>query len=406
MSRVPGPPDPRRPVQRPGHRGPGPVGDPALDLGDHLRHDGPRGRLRGLRHDPAERQQRADQVHVRLDALEHLLLKQQLPQVQPVDGVPLHDLHHRGREVPADVAEPPGDARRGRAEPAGTGRRPPAAPAARPAVRRPARRRRRARRARRRSRRRPRSASRRRARPRRATRAAAATAAAARPRLPARRPRPRSPAKSLSLPYSFRAAGPEPARGPGRDGGCPGAAQDERDRAQYARRPRRVDGAAGRPAAASPAARAGPAPWAGRPRGRARSPPVPDRRSRRTSAAAAAAPRRSLRPRARPPTRRAPRAGHRRGRAAARPRNLRFPGARPPAASRGTPPPRPPCRGRYPDGQRRAEPRRRFRPGQRPGVGEHPGHPPGHQPVHVPPPGDPAKRVDPPLPGTRASAGR
>ena len=63
-------------------------------------------------------------------------------------------------------------------------------------------------------------------------------------------------------------------------------------------------------------------------------------------------------------------------------------------------------RGRHPDGQRRAEPRRRFRPGQRPGVGEHPGHPPGDEPVHVPPPGDPAERVDPPLPGTRASAGR
>jgi hypothetical protein len=82
-------------VQRPGHRGPGPVRDPALDLGDHSRHHGPGGGLGRLGHEVVEAEQRPHQVHVRLDRLQHLLFQQEPPQAEPVDRVTLHDLHDR-----------------------------------------------------------------------------------------------------------------------------------------------------------------------------------------------------------------------------------------------------------------------------------------------------------------------
>ena len=48
-----------------------------------------------------------DEVDVGLDALEQFGFEQQLAQIEPLDGVALEDLDDRGREVPADVAEPP-----------------------------------------------------------------------------------------------------------------------------------------------------------------------------------------------------------------------------------------------------------------------------------------------------------
>ena len=81
-----------------------------------LRDDLAGGAPAGLRHHPAQREQRADQVDVGLDRVEHLRLQQQPLQAEPLDRVGLHDLHHRRREVPPDVAEPAGHPRRRRAE--------------------------------------------------------------------------------------------------------------------------------------------------------------------------------------------------------------------------------------------------------------------------------------------------
>jgi hypothetical protein len=106
-----------RPVERAGDGRAGAVRDPPLDLRDDPGDDLAGGRLRRLRHEVVQAEQRAHQVHVGLDRLEHLRLKQQLPQVQPVDRVPLHHLHHGGRKVGADVAQPAGDLRGGRAQP-------------------------------------------------------------------------------------------------------------------------------------------------------------------------------------------------------------------------------------------------------------------------------------------------
>ena len=105
------------PVERAGDRGPGPLGEPRLQLGDDPADHLPGGLLGLLRHHPVQRQQRADQVHVGLDRLQHLRLQQQPGQVEPLDRVGLHHLHHRAREVLPDVAEPAGHPRRGRAQP-------------------------------------------------------------------------------------------------------------------------------------------------------------------------------------------------------------------------------------------------------------------------------------------------
>ena len=54
------------------------------------------GGLPGLgRDDAVQRQQRGDQVHVRLDRLQHLRLQQHLAQVEPLQRVLLHHLHDR-----------------------------------------------------------------------------------------------------------------------------------------------------------------------------------------------------------------------------------------------------------------------------------------------------------------------
>ena len=51
------------------------------------------------------------------DGLQQLGLEQQLAQAEPVHGVALHHLHDRGREVGADVAEPPRHPRSAAAQP-------------------------------------------------------------------------------------------------------------------------------------------------------------------------------------------------------------------------------------------------------------------------------------------------
>ena len=71
----PGPVRPAGPVQRPGHRRAGPLAQPPLQVPGH-RADHGAGRFPGLLgHHLAQRQQRADQVHVWLDGFQHLRFK-------------------------------------------------------------------------------------------------------------------------------------------------------------------------------------------------------------------------------------------------------------------------------------------------------------------------------------------
>ena len=97
---------------------PGLIGDPSLDLGNDLTHHDPSSPFGGLRHHMTQAHQRAHQVNVGLDRIQQLGLEQHRGQIQSLDGISLHDLHHAGRKVGAYVAEPTGDSRRGRAEPA------------------------------------------------------------------------------------------------------------------------------------------------------------------------------------------------------------------------------------------------------------------------------------------------
>ena len=92
-------------------------GDPLLDLGDHLGDHGASGLSGRLRHHRVQPDQGRHQVHVGLHGAEQLRLEQQCGQVQPLDRIPLHHLHHAGREVGADVAQPTGHLGRGGAEP-------------------------------------------------------------------------------------------------------------------------------------------------------------------------------------------------------------------------------------------------------------------------------------------------
>ena len=94
-------------------------GQALLDLRDHLSDDlagrGPGGVGQQL----VELDEQGDEVQVGLDGAQHLRFQQQLAQVEPVDRVALQHLHHRRREVAADVAEPAGHRRRRGPEPAG-----------------------------------------------------------------------------------------------------------------------------------------------------------------------------------------------------------------------------------------------------------------------------------------------
>jgi hypothetical protein len=56
-------------------------------------------------------QDAGNQVEVRLDLGQQLRLGEQLLQIEPLEGVVLHNLRNRLREVTLDVAEPTGDIR-------------------------------------------------------------------------------------------------------------------------------------------------------------------------------------------------------------------------------------------------------------------------------------------------------
>jgi hypothetical protein len=110
------PVDPRGPVERAGHGGLGLVGDAAFEVVDDLAHH-LAGDVFGLvGHDPVEREQRAHEVDVGLDGVEHLRLQEQAGEVEPLDRVRLHDLHDRAGEVLADVAQPARDLGRRRTQ--------------------------------------------------------------------------------------------------------------------------------------------------------------------------------------------------------------------------------------------------------------------------------------------------
>ncbi len=91
----------------------------ALQLLHHAAHHLPRGILRLLRDDVAQREQRRHQMHVRLDLLQHLRLQQHLRQVQALQRVLLHHPDGGRGEVGADVAEPARHVGRRLAQPAG-----------------------------------------------------------------------------------------------------------------------------------------------------------------------------------------------------------------------------------------------------------------------------------------------
>ena len=91
--------------------------EPLHQFVDDLAHHAARRLLRARRNHPRQRHQVGHQVHVRLHALQHLRLQQHVAQVQTLQRVLLHHLHHRAREVLADVAQPARHARRGVAPP-------------------------------------------------------------------------------------------------------------------------------------------------------------------------------------------------------------------------------------------------------------------------------------------------
>ena len=113
-----------RAVDRAGHRRPGLLRHPALDLAHDRLDDGARRGAGGLRHDPVESDQGADQVDVGLDRGQQLRFEEHRRQLEPIDRVPLHDLDDAGREVGPDVTEPAGDLGRRGAQSGRPGARP------------------------------------------------------------------------------------------------------------------------------------------------------------------------------------------------------------------------------------------------------------------------------------------
>jgi hypothetical protein len=99
------------------HRLPQPLLELLFHLLDH-RPDHHPGRLLGPLRDAAlERHEGADELDVRLHALERLRLEEELREPFPLDGVGLDDGDDVLLEVGADVAEPLGQPRGGRAQP-------------------------------------------------------------------------------------------------------------------------------------------------------------------------------------------------------------------------------------------------------------------------------------------------
>ena len=79
---------------------------PLADLLDHLSDQLASSGARGVGQQSVEFDQQGDEVQVGFDGTEHLRFEQQLAQLQPLDRVALHHLHHGGREVATDVAQP------------------------------------------------------------------------------------------------------------------------------------------------------------------------------------------------------------------------------------------------------------------------------------------------------------
>ena len=80
--------------------------EPALDLLDHLGHQLAGRRSGGIGEQFVQLHEQRDQMQIGLNGTQHLRFEQQLTQVQPIDGIALQHLHHTGREVTADVAQP------------------------------------------------------------------------------------------------------------------------------------------------------------------------------------------------------------------------------------------------------------------------------------------------------------
>ena len=95
--------------QRAVDRGAGAVAQLALELGEHVGHDGAGGGAGLVGQQMVELDQQRDEMQVGLDRRQQLGLEQQLAQVEPLDRVALHDLHHLAREVATDVAQPYGN---------------------------------------------------------------------------------------------------------------------------------------------------------------------------------------------------------------------------------------------------------------------------------------------------------
>ena len=114
-----GTPGPRRPGEGAAHGLRRLIGEPRLQIGEHPLDHAPRRRPGLVGEQPVEFDEQRHEMDVGLDRPQQLGFEEQLPQVEPLDGVTLEDLHDRRREVAADVAEPADDARLRPAEPAG-----------------------------------------------------------------------------------------------------------------------------------------------------------------------------------------------------------------------------------------------------------------------------------------------
>jgi hypothetical protein len=82
-----------------------------LDLLDHGADHHASGLLGAFGDAAAERHQRADQLHIGLDVLEHLRLEEQLVEPFALDGVLLDDRHDVFLKIRADVSQPLGQPR-------------------------------------------------------------------------------------------------------------------------------------------------------------------------------------------------------------------------------------------------------------------------------------------------------
>ena len=125
---------PSRPADRPADALAGGPAEALLDLGDDLRHDLAGCRPARVGQEPRQLEQGGDEVDVGLHGRQQLRFEQQAPQLQPLDRVPLDDLHDRRGEEAPDVAEPAGHTGRGRAESATATGRPGPAMAVSPVV--------------------------------------------------------------------------------------------------------------------------------------------------------------------------------------------------------------------------------------------------------------------------------